>query len=70
MVYIDAFSHAQITHNNNANVILKFTDDYVIFIDFENKEVKCKKYIDISYDDSKQDIMLEYNKRLLEAKES
>ncbi len=70
LVYIDAFSHAQITHNNNANVILKFTDDYVIFIDFENKEVKCKKYIDISYDDSKQDIMLEYNKRLLEAKES
>lgn len=69
LVYINAYSHAQITHNNNANVKLKFTDDYVIFIDFENKEVKCKKYIDISYDDSKQNIMLEYNNRLLEAKE-
>lgn len=70
LVYIDAFSHAQITHNNNANVILKFIDNYVIFIDFENKEVKCQNDINILYDDSKQYIMLEYNKRLLEAKES
>lgn len=70
LVYIDAFSHAQITHNNNANVKLKFIDQYVIFIDFENKEVKCKKDINILYDDSKQDIMLEYNKKILEAIES
>lgn len=70
LVYIDAFSHAQITHNNNANVKLKFIDQYVIFIDFENKEVKCKKGTNILYDDSKQDIMLEYNKKLLETRES
>lgn len=70
LVYIDAFSHAQITHNNNANVKLKFIDQYVIFIDFENKEVKCKKDTNILYDDSKQDIMLEYNKKILEAIES
>lgn len=69
LVYIDAFSHAQITHNNNANVKLKFIDKYVIFIDFENKEVKCQKDINILYDDSKQDIMLEYNKKLLETRE-
>lgn len=69
LVYIDAFSHAQITHNNNTNVILKFTDGYVIFIDFNNKEVKCKKNTNILYDYSKENIMLQYNKKLLEAKE-
>lgn len=69
LVYIDAFSHAQITHNNNANVILNFTDVYVIFIDFNNKEIKCKKDINILYDNSKENIMLQYNKKLLEAKE-
>lgn len=67
LVYIDAFSHAKITHNNNANVKLKFRNKDVIFIDFENKEVECKKDINILYDDSKQDIMLKYNKEILKS---
>lgn len=67
LAYIDAFSHAQITQNNNANVKLDFTNTDAIFSDFDNNQVKCKKDSQILYDESKQETMLDYNHSLLHA---
>lgn len=67
LAYIDAFSHAQITQNNNANVKLDFANTDAIFSDFDNNQVKCKKNSQILYDESKQETMLDYNHSLLHA---
>ena len=67
LVYIDAFSHAQITQNNNANVKLIFNSEQAIFEDFDKKQVKCKKQENILYDSKKENLMLEYNQKLLSA---
>ncbi|WP_231860237.1 hypothetical protein [Helicobacter himalayensis] len=42
LVYIDAYSHAQITQNNNANVLLSFNNNDAIFTDFNNNKVCCE----------------------------
>lgn len=65
LVYIDAFSHAQITQNNNANVKLSFDDEQAIFEDFDKQQVKCKKQENILYDIKKEGLMLDYNQKLL-----
>ena len=57
MVYIDAFSHAKITQNNNAN-----------FSDFNDCIVHCENHTNIKYDTEKQELMLDYNKRILDSK--
>lgn len=65
LVYIDAFSHAKITQNNNANMKLQFIDKDAIFSDYKNSEVKCTYDTNIKYDPELQNEMLEYNKKLL-----
>lgn len=65
LVYIDAFSHAQITQNNNANVRLDFVERNAIFSDYKNSQVECAYDKNIKYDPKKQDKMLDYNKKLL-----
>lgn len=67
LVYIDAFSHAKITQNNNANVRLSFLKSSAIFSDFKDNKIECKKDLQILYDENKQNIMLEYNHQLLHA---
>lgn len=65
LVYIDAYSHAQITQNNNANVLLSFDENDAIFKDFNNNVVRCENDTNIKYDLSKQKIMYDYNQKLL-----
>ncbi|MDY5557360.1 restriction endonuclease subunit R [Helicobacter sp.] len=65
LVYIDAYSHAQITQNNNANVRLSFDENDAIFTDFNDNSVCCKNNTNIKYDLSKQEIMFDYNQKLL-----
>ena len=69
LAYIDAFSHAQITQNNNANVRLSFSEETAIFSDFSGSKVCCERSTNIKYDVSKQEIMLQYNRQLLDSKD-
>lgn len=68
MVYIDAFSHAKITQNNNANMRLSFENDNANFSDFNDCIVHCENNTNIKYDTKKQELMLDYNKRILDSK--
>lgn len=68
MVYIDAFSHAKITQNNNANMRLSFENDNANFSDFNDCIVHCENHTNIKYDTEKQELMLDYNKRILDSK--
>ncbi len=70
LVYIDAYSHAQITQNSNANVLLSFNNNDAIFTDFNNNKVCCENDINIKYGTDKQNLMLTYNQQLLFAKET
>ncbi|RAX54500.1 restriction endonuclease subunit R [Helicobacter sp. 16-1353] len=67
LVYIDAYSHSQITQNKNANIILNFNKNDAIFSDLSNNQVYCENEKNIKYDTKKQDLMLDYNKELLNA---
>lgn len=69
LVYIDAYSHAQITHNQNANVCLSFNGNDAIFTDFSHNAVYCKNNQNIKYNTNNQELMLTYNQNLLSAKE-
>lgn len=68
LVYIDAYSHAQITQNNNANIKLSFSEKDAIFSDYENDKVKCTYNKEIKYNPDKQNEMLDYNNKLLSDK--
>lgn len=67
LVYIDAFSHAKITQNNNKNVRLSFINLNAVFSDFKENQVLCEKDSQILYDKNKQKIMLDYNQNLFHA---
>lgn len=70
LVYIDAYSHAQITQNRNRNVELDFneTNDTTIFKDYSNDNcVACKYGTNILYSKNRQQEMLSYNHKLLSA---
>ena len=69
LAYIDAFSHAQITQNNNANMRLSFNNEPAIFSDFIGTKVRCDRQTHIKYDVRKQGIMLQYNGRLLDSRD-
>ena len=70
MAYIDAFSHAKITQNNNANMRLEFRNDTAIFSDFKHCVVSCNKGEHIKYHSKHKGLMLAYNKALLDSKTS
>jgi len=65
MVYIDGYSHAQITQNRNRNVVMSASGDDLILSDYEKKNVKLKNKENIAYDTQKQTTMLGYNTKLL-----
>jgi hypothetical protein len=65
MVYIDAFSHAKITQNRNRNVVMSAKDKDLILKDYSDKEVYLKNIENISYNTTKQKVMLDYNNELL-----
>ena len=64
MVYIDAFSHAKITQNQNKNIVMKRDDQNLKLRDYEDNEVKLEKDENILYDYSYQKKMIDYNERL------
>ena len=66
MIYIDAYSHALITHNNNKNIILKADSEDLIFKDYSGSEVKVRRGEQVLYLVTNQGIMLGYNCKLLE----
>ena len=68
LVYIDAFSHAKITQNKNANIKLSFKEKHTIFSDYKNNEIKCLYNENIKYSISNQKLMLSHNKKLLKTK--
>jgi len=67
MVYISAFDHAQITQNQNRNVVMNADDGDLILSDFSDNHVYLKHRENILYSIDKQPIMLSYNKRLLQS---
>jgi len=66
MVYIDGYSHAKITQNNNRNIILDTIKDDIKLSDHSNNEVYLKYKDNILYQPTNQLILKKYNKELLE----
>ena len=65
MVYIDAFSHAKITQNKNRNVILEVIKDDITLTDYSDNKVYLKYTENILYRPTNKEIMINYNKDLL-----
>jgi hypothetical protein len=66
MVYIDAFSHAKITQNNNANVKMESENTTIILSDTVGNDVKLALNTNILYSPDNLENMLDYNTKLLE----
>ena len=64
MIYIDGYSHSQISQNNNLNVILKFNDLDIDLIDLKDKIVQCKYKVNVDYAIDKQKVMITYNTQI------
>ena len=64
MVYIDAFSHAKITHNESRNIVMKADGNDLILTDFSGNAVRLTNGRCILYDVGNQDQMLKYNEQL------
>ncbi len=72
MAYIDGYSHSKITQNNNFHMKLSFKNTSAIFNDIRvNKKdtIICEKDKEISYNVENQNVMKEYNQKILNAKE-
>ncbi len=65
MVYIDAFSHAKITQNNNRNVVMSFYNNDLILADYSENQVYLKYKENISYNPGYQKTIDNYNSDLL-----
>jgi hypothetical protein len=65
MVYIDAFSHAKITQNNNANMKMEGADTTIILSDCVGNSVTLVYNDNIQYLPQKLPDMLSYNTTLL-----
>ncbi|MDR0643331.1 MAG: hypothetical protein LBG05_00255 [Treponema sp.] len=65
MVYIDAFSHAKITQNNNNNVQMEHEGTTVILNDLIGNNVELVLNNNIMYSPDKLNDMLDYNTKLL-----
>lgn len=65
MVYIDAFSHAKITQNNNKNIVMKFENDDMLLSDYSEHCVHLKNVKNILYEPSNKTILGNYNYELI-----
>jgi len=65
MLYIDGFSHAKVTQNRNANVIMDAKGHDIILRDLASHEVYLENEKNTLYDVSKQKLMLQHNKKIL-----
>jgi hypothetical protein len=66
MVYIDGFSHAKITQNNNKNVLMKFESNRMILEDYSNNKVEFKPGENLLWSDVHKNEMKDYNLMLLD----
>lgn len=64
MVYIDAFSHAKITQNNNKNVHMTFLGQDMKLNDYNDNEVYLADKTNILYAHKHTQNLLDYNERL------
>ena len=65
MVYIDAFSHAKISQNQNRNVVLDINNDDIKLSDYLDNAVYLKHKTNILYKPHNQNVMKKYNTDLL-----
>ncbi len=65
MVYIDAFSHAKITQNNNKNVKMNFIKNDIILSDFVKNKIYLQYSENILYSLIYKNSMKKYNNDLL-----
>ncbi len=65
MVYIDGYSHAQITQNGNKNIVLSKGVNGLILQDYESNIVNLEKDINVLYNEDKEPVMLSYNDNLI-----
>jgi len=66
MVYIDGFSHAKITQNNNKNVLMKFESQRMILEDYSNNKVEFKPGENLLWSEVHKEDMTKYNLMLLD----
>lgn len=67
MVYIDGYSHAQISQKNNKNIILEIKSGNVILSDYDNSKIILQNEKNIIYKLSNGKIMEEYNSELIKS---
>jgi len=65
MVYIDGFSHAKITQNNNRNIILSMIKNDIILADYSNNKVYLEYRKNILYNPKNKGSIQKYNFELL-----
>ena len=65
MIYIDGYSHAQITQNRNKNIVLSKGVNGLILQDYESNIVNLEKDINVLYNEDKEPVMLSYNDTLI-----
>lgn len=68
MVYIDGFSHAKITQNNNRNIIVSTIHEDIILSDYSKNTVYLQYKKNILYNPAKQEIIKKCNHELLDIK--
>ena len=69
MIYIDGYSHAQITQNRNLNVRMEVVPpDNLKLIDYSGSAVIVKFPENALYEKNNLPTMLDYNKDLLKSK--
>ena len=66
MVYIDGYSHAKITQNNNRNIVLEIQDNDLILKDYSKHKVYLKYRDNVLYNPNNKTTMKGYNYELLQ----
>ena len=66
MVYIDGYSHAKITQNNNRNIVLETQDNDLILKDYSKHKVYLKYKDNVLYNPNNKKTMKGYNYELLQ----
>lgn len=65
MLYIDGYSHAQVTQNRSRNVVLMASNGDLVLNDFSGGSVYLENGRNTLYDITKQRLMLDHNSTLL-----
>ena len=69
MIYIDGYSHAQITQSNNTKIILEAKQSDLLLKDYSDNTMELVYNKNVIYNIAKQNIMLKYNKEYLEGRD-